>query len=76
MTALSGNNKIEKERGGKYDMAIVIEFLVVNRINMFRGGRYDNQEHPNILHGTVLATCVVILGTQPKTIRLINEMLR
>ena len=50
-------------------------FPTVNRVNIFRGGRYNNQERPNILHGKVLATCVAILGAQPNTIRLINEML-
>ena len=48
----------------------------VNRVNMFLGDRYNNQERPNISHGKVLATCVAILGVQPNTIRLINEMLR
>ena len=43
---------------------------------MFQGKRYNNQECPNISHGKVLATCVAILGAQPKTIRLINEMIR
>ena len=43
---------------------------------MFQGERYNNQERPNISHGKVLATCVAILGAQPNTIQLINEMLR
>ena len=43
---------------------------------MFRGERYNNQERLNISHGKLLATCVAILGTQPKTIQLLNEMLR
>ena len=43
---------------------------------MFPGERYNNQERPNISHGKVLATCVSILGAQPKTIRFINEILR
>ena len=43
---------------------------------MFRVKRYNNQERPNISHGKVWATCVAILGAQPNTIRLINEMLR
>ena len=42
---------------------------------MFRGESYNNQERPNISHGKVLTTCVAILGAQPNTIRLINEML-
>ena len=43
---------------------------------MFGGERYNNQERPNISHCKVLETCVAILGAQPKTIRIINEMLR
>ena len=43
---------------------------------MFRVKRYNNQERPNISHGKVLAACVAILGAQPKTIIIINEMLR
>ena len=43
---------------------------------MFRGERYNNQERPNISHGKILATCVAILGAQPKTIQLINEIIR
>ena len=43
---------------------------------MFWGGRYNNQERPNISHAKVLATYVDILGAQSNTIRLINEMLR
>ena len=43
---------------------------------MFRGKMYNNQERPNISHGKVLATCIAILGVQPNTIQLINEMLR
>ena len=54
----------------------VKQFPTVNRVNTFRGKRYNNQERPNILHIKVLATCVAILGAQPNTIRLINEMLR
>ena len=54
----------------------VKQFPTVNRVNMFRGGRYNNQERPNILQGKVLAMCVAILGVQPNTILLINEMLR
>ena len=42
---------------------------------MFQGKRYNNQERPNISHGKVLATCVAILGAQPNTIRLMNDML-
>ena len=42
---------------------------------MFQGERYNNKERPNISHGKVLATCVAILGAQPNTIQLINEML-
>ena len=43
---------------------------------MFWGERYNTQERPNISHGKVLETCVAILGAQPKTIQLINDMLR
>ena len=43
---------------------------------MFWGGKYNNQERPNILHGKLLVSCVAILGAQPNTIRLIDEMLR
>ena len=53
----------------------VKHFPTVNRVNLFRGERYNNQERPNISHGKVLATCVAILGAQPNAIRLINEML-
>ena len=53
----------------------VKQFPTVNRVNMFRGESYNNQEHPNILHGKVLATCVAILCAQPNTIQLINDML-
>ena len=42
---------------------------------MFRGERYNNLERLNISHGKVLATCVALLGAQPNTVRLINEML-
>ena len=42
---------------------------------MFRGGKYNNHERPNISHGKVLATYVAILGAHSNTIRLINEML-
>ena len=42
---------------------------------MFPGERYNNQERPNISHGKVLEMCVAILGAQPNTTRLINEML-
>ena len=42
---------------------------------MFRGGSYNNQEHPNISHGKVLAKCLSVLGEQPKTIPLMNDML-
>ena len=42
---------------------------------MFRGKRYNNHERPNLSNGKVLATCVAILGAQPNTIQLINEML-
>ena len=55
---------------------LVKQFTTVNRVNMFRGERYNNQERPNISHGKVLATCVSILGAQPNTIQLINEMFR
>ena len=53
----------------------VKNFPTVNRVNMFQGESYNNQERPDISHGKVLAMCVAILGAQPKTIRLINEML-
>ena len=52
------------------------QFPTVNRVNMFRGNRYNNQERPSISHGKVLATCVAILGVHKNTIRLINEILR
>ena len=58
------------------DLSIVKQFPTVNRGNMFRGKRYNNQERPNILHGKVLETCIDILGAHPNTIQLINEMLR
>ena len=61
-------------RPGCWDLGVK-QFPTVNRVNMFRGKRYNNQERPNILHGKVLETCVAILGAQPNTIRLINEML-
>ena len=54
----------------------VKQFPAVNRINMFRGKVYNNQERPNISHGKVLVTCVAILGAQPNIIRSINDMLR
>ena len=54
----------------------VKQFLTVNRVNMFWGERYNNQERPNISHGKVLETCVDILGAQPNTILLINKILR
>ena len=54
----------------------VKKFTAVNRVNMFQGERYNNQELTNISHGKVLATCVSILGAQPNTVRLINGMLR
>ena len=41
---------------------------------MFWGKRYNKQERPNISHVKLLAKCVAILGTQPKTIQLINDM--
>ena len=53
----------------------VKQFTAVNRINMFLGEMYNNQERPNISHGKVLPTCVSILGAQPSTIRSINEIL-
>ena len=46
----------------KLQQGCVKQFPTVNRINMFRGKRYNNQERPHILHGKVLATCVAILG--------------
>ena len=44
----------------------VKQFTTVNRVNMFWGKRYNNQERPNRLHGKVLATCVAILGEQAR----------
>ena len=61
---------------GTDPIVTVKQFTTVNRVNMFRGKRYNNQERPNISHGKVLATCVGILGVKTNTIRLINEMLR
>ena len=61
---------------GTDPIVTVKQFTTVNRVNMFRGKRYNNQERPNILHGKVLAKCVAILGAHPKTICLINKMLR
>ena len=54
---------------------LVKQFPTANRVNMYQGEGYNNQERQNILHGKVLATCVAILGAHPNTIRLINEML-
>ena len=53
----------------------VKQFPIVNRVNIFQGKRYNNQERPNIFHGKVLATCVAILVAQPNSIRSINEIL-
>ena len=53
----------------------VKQFPTVNRVNMFRGKMYNDQERTNILYGKVLAVCVAILGAQTNNIRLINEML-
>ena len=50
----------------------VKQFLAVNRINIFWGERYNNQERPNTSHGKVLATYVDILGAETNTIRSIN----
>ena len=61
---------------GTDPIVTVKQFTTVNRVNMFRGKRYNNQERPNISHGKVLETCIAILGAHPNTIRLINEMLR
>ena len=47
----------------------------MNKVNMFWGKGCNNQELPNISHNKVLETYVDILGAQPKTICLINEML-
>ena len=49
-------------------MRCVKQFPTVNRVNMFWGERYNNQERPNISHGKVLATCMAILGAQTNTI--------
>ena len=54
----------------------VKKFPTVNRVNMFWGERYNNQERPNISQGKVLTTCIAILGAQLNTIQLINDMLR
>ena len=54
----------------------VKQFPTVKRVNIFWGKRYNNQESLNTLHRKVLATCIAILGAQPNTILLINEMLR
>ena len=54
----------------------VKQIPIGNRVNMFWGKGYNNQERPNISHGKVLATCVAILGAHKNTIRLINDMLR
>ena len=43
---------------------------------MFQGERYNSHERTNILHDKVLVTCLAILGAQPNTIFLINEILR
>ena len=51
-------------------------FPTVNRVNMFRGERYNNQERPNTSRRKVLETCIAILGAQPYTVRSINEILR
>ena len=56
-------------------ITFVKQFPTVNRVNMFREERCNNQESPNISHDKVLATCVAILCVQPNTIRLINGML-
>ena len=65
----------------RYNENFLIEYFLkqfpsVNIINMFRGGRFINQKHPNISHGKVLETRVATLGAQPNTIRSINKMLR
>ena len=52
------------------------QFPTVNRVNIFRGEGYNNQERPNISYGKVLETCVAILGAHTNTICLINEILR
>ena len=53
----------------------VKQFPTANRVSMFRGERYNNQERPNISHGKVLETCVAILGAHLNTTRLINDMI-
>ena len=42
---------------------------------MFWRERYNNQDSSNISQGKVLAMCVDVLVAQPKTIRLMNDML-
>ena len=61
---------------GRLAILVVKQFTTVNRVHMFWGKGYNNQERPNISHGKLLATCVAILGAQPNTIQLINEKLR
>ena len=53
-----------------HDVKVPIkQFPTVNRENMFRGKRYNNQELPNILHGKVLETYISILVAQINTIQ-------
>ena len=44
----------------------VKQFTTMNRVNMFQGERYNNQERPNISHGKLLATCVAILDVNQR----------
>ena len=59
-----------------FKLLIVKQFPAVNRIHMFRGKMYNNQERPNISRSKVLETCIAILGAHPYTIHSINEILR
>ena len=52
----------------------VKQFPTVNGVTIVWGERYNNQERSNISHVKVLEMCVAILGAQPNTVRLINEM--
>ena len=58
-----------------FKLLIAKQFPAVNKINMFRGKRYNNQERPNISRSKVLETCIAILGAHPYTVRSINDIL-
>ena len=53
----------------------VKQFPAVNRVYLFWGGRYNNQDRPNISQDKLLTTCLAILGAQKNNVRLINEIL-